>query len=63
MTLEEAEKVYKKNGCSLFVMAREDLDHYTLYQKLKIDKTLEEKWKTEVIEELVNVLKKTGDSR
>ena len=32
MTLEEAKKVYKKNNCSLFVMAREDKDNYNLYK-------------------------------
>lgn len=63
MTIEEAQKVYKKNNCSLFVMAREDLDNYTLYKKLNINEALEQKWKAEVIEDLAESLKKTGDSR
>ena len=63
MTLEEAKKVYKKNNCSLFVMAREDMDNYTLYKKLNIDRVLEQKWELEVIEDFVKQLEESGDSR
>lgn len=41
MTLEEAKNIYKKNSCSLFVMAREDAENYILYKKLNIDSTIE----------------------
>ncbi len=63
MTLEEAKKIYKKNNCSLFVMAREDADNYVLYEKLNIDGSIEQKWRMEVIEELVNLLEENGDGR
>ena len=63
MTLEEAKKIYKKNNCSLFVMAREDVDNYVLYEKLNIDGSIEQKWRMEVIEELVNLLEENGDGR
>ena len=63
MTIEEAKKIYKKNNCSLFVMAREDADNYTLYKKLNIDSTIEKKWRKELIEDLVNLLEEKGDSR
>lgn len=63
MTLEEAKKLYKKNNCSLFVMAREDADNYILYKKLNIDGTIEKKWRMELIEDLVNLLEENGDSR
>ena len=36
MTLDEA-----KNNCSLFVMAREDLQNYNAYKNLNIEKKLE----------------------
>lgn len=61
MTLDEAEDLYKKNNCSLFTMAREDLTKYTLYKELNIDKLLEQQWRMEVIENLVAILKETGD--
>ena len=63
MTLEEAKIVYKKNNCSLFVMAREDMDNYAIYKKLNINSALERKWELELIEELVKVLEENGDSR
>lgn len=62
MTLEEAKKVYKKNYCSLFVMSREDADNYMKYKKLNIDSATEEKWRMEVIKDLVNSLEENGDS-
>ena len=63
MTLEEAKKVYKKNNCSLFVMAREDKDNYNLYKKLNVDKSFEEKWQIEEIDDLVKRLDECGDAR
>jgi len=63
MTLEEAKIVYKKNNCSLFVMAREDMENYTLYKKLNIDNALEQKWEIEVIDDLVKRIEESGDSR
>ena len=63
MTIEEAKKVYKKYNCSLFAMAREDKKSYDLYKELNIKKNIEMKWKGEVIEELVFLLKETGESR
>lgn len=41
MTLDEAKNIYKKNNCSLFVMAREDLQNYNAYKNLNIEKKLE----------------------
>lgn len=61
MTIDEAKDVYKKNSCSLFVMAREDLVNYNLYKCLNIEKKLEMRWKGEVIEELIDLLKEKGD--
>lgn len=61
MTIKEAKDIYKRNNCSLFVMAREDLDNYKLYKSLNIEKNLEMKWKGEVIEELVDLLRETGE--
>lgn len=61
MTIEEAKKIYIKNGCSLFTMAREDADNYILYKKLNIDSTIENKWKKETMEALANCLKEKGD--
>lgn len=63
MRIEEARNIYKKNNCSLFVMAREDVDNYTAYKELNIDKKIERQWTVEVIEDLVNSLKETGDSK
>lgn len=62
MTLEEAEIIYKKSNCSLFVMAREDLTNYNLYKKLSVDKKLEQQWQIEKIEEMEGILRETGDS-
>ena len=63
MTLDEAKIIYKKNNCSLFVMAREDLQNYIAYKNLNIEKKLEMRWKGEMIEELANRLKENGDYR
>ena len=60
MKLEEAKDVYKKNNCSLFVMAREDQDNYILYKELNISNKLECKWKTEEINNLIEILEKNG---
>lgn len=61
MTLEEAKEIYKKNNCSLFVMAREDMENYILYKNLNVDRVHELEWKIEKIEELVKALKESGD--
>lgn len=63
MTIEEARNIYKKNNCSLFVMAREDFDSYTLYKRLNIDKAVEQKWRKEMIADLADQLKENGDSK
>lgn len=63
MTLEEAKKTYKNNNCSLFVMAREDKDNYTLYKQLNVGRALEEEWQIEVIEDLIRCLDESGDAR
>lgn len=63
MTIDEAKDIYKKNNCSLFVMAREDLKNYNSYKSLNIEKNLETRWKEEAIDELTNLLKENGDYR
>lgn len=61
MNLKDAEKIYKENNCSLFIMSREDFDNYLLYKQMDISVETEKRWRSEEIEKTNNLLRKSGD--
>lgn len=61
MTNYEAEKFYKKNNCSTFNMANDNLTEYYEFLKLKINSNLLKKWQEEHLVELLENIKKTGE--
>ena len=53
-TIEEAKGYFICMGCSHFHMARENPPKYEAYKKLNITKYVENKWKTEQVENYYN---------
>lgn len=60
LTLEEAKAVYLKYNCSMYGMAREELDIYNEFRKSNISKEMQEKWRQELFVKLKDELRSKG---
>lgn len=56
MILDDAERFYKRMGCSHFHMSREFPEQYEKYKKLNLSIQIEEEWRQNVISEYFSKL-------
>ncbi|MBN1467088.1 MAG: hypothetical protein JW924_00040 [Fusobacteriaceae bacterium] len=63
MTLEEAKAFFKEMNYSLFSMAREDLERYEKYKRLKISKEIENRWREEEFYIHLNIINKNIENK